>query len=285
MISNSLYSSYSEAEIISMSPVSGGSINECFRIELADGDRLFLKRNLDSEEFRNMFTTEAKGLHLLERAGAHVPKVISAANEGGFQLLILEYIQPQEITLKAWERAGEMLAGVHRQKGELFGLDYDNFMGSLPQINSQSSDFFEFFALNRLLHQAKIARDSNCMDRTMAIGIEKLCAKLDTLIPNEPPGLVHGDLWSGNLLLSGTEAYLIDPAVAYSHREVDLAMTTLFGAFPSVFYESYQSTYPLEKGWQQRLDIFNLYPLLVHLNLFGEAYYNQVAAIVKKYSY
>lgn len=282
MIPQNLYAAVSDAPVTQATPVPGGSINEAFHLQLADGTHLFLKRNT-AAAFPGMFDKEAQGLSLLRNAGAPVPGFINQWEEAAFQYLLLEYILPASLDTRQWREAGRTLANLHRHTAERFGLDHPNYMGSLVQENTPCENFTSFFAEYRLGTQLKLGRDAGLVDPSVLRSFERLCSRLNELLPAEPPALVHGDLWTGNLYESSRGAVFIDPAVAYSHREADLAMSTLFGRFPSTFYTAYSEIFPPEPGWEQRAEIFNLYPLLVHVNLFGRSYLEEVLRIVRRY--
>ncbi|MFZ1692867.1 MAG: fructosamine kinase family protein, partial [Flavobacteriales bacterium] len=160
----------------------------------------------------------------------------------------------------------------------------DNYIGSLKQVNTPAADWPSFFIHQRLEPQLRMARDAKRVEAGMAFRFERLFAKLDQLITVEPPALLHGDLWSGNFICdANAQPVLIDPAVYYGHREMDIAMTKLFGGFDSGFYAAYNDAWPMERGWEERMDLCNLYPLLVHVNLFGGGYAAQVEAALRRF--
>ena len=264
-------------------PVSGGCINRCYQLETSSGN-YFLKYN-DATLYPEMFASEAKGLKLLAAADAiDVPAVISCGEEGSFSFLILEWIESGRREKNFWADFGMRLAQMHRCTAEKSGLDHDNYIGSLPQSNRESNNWIDFFIHERLEPQLKLARDSGLIASPDEKSFEKLISKLPQLIPVEKPALLHGDLWNGNFLVNPKgKASLIDPAVYYGHREMDLAMTKLFGGFDSEFYSAYNEVFPLEKGFESRTDIHNLYPLLVHVNLFGGGYVEQVKEILNRF--
>lgn len=254
------------------SAVSGGSINSCYKL-LQGNKKYFIKVN-DLASYPRMFSKEAEGLNLIRSTGTiKTPEVLLEGAESGYQFLILEWVESGPNTTKAQEALGSSLAAMHRNKNQKFGLDHWNYMGSLRQSNRYHDNQADFFINERLLPQIEIANDKKLLDKTVNSDFEVLFNRLKNLLPPEEASLVHGDLWSGNYMIDTTDnAVLIDPAVSYSHREVDLAMSTLFGGFSPVFYEAYHSVYPLEKGWLERTSLWNLYPLLIHLNLFGTSY-------------
>ncbi len=269
--------------IISTKPLSGGSINNAFEIETSVGN-FFLKYNMASK-FPQMFQKEAKGLECLRNTAAiDVPEILKTGETGGLAYLLLSYVKSSPASTDFWKIFGKQLAALHGNYASKFGLDHDNYMGSLTQSNRFHEKWDDFFVHERLVPQVKIARDSGEIGKTMVAAFERLYTKLNEICPPAKPSLVHGDLWSGNFMVNGQgKPCLIDPAVYYGHPEVDIAMSTLFGGFDQTFYEVYNEFNPLEKGWRNRLDIYNLYPLLVHVNLFGGGYVHQVQRIVAKF--
>lgn len=262
--------------------VGGGDINQAAKIFAASGD-LFIKWHSSAPQ--GMFTAEAKGLHLLASAEAiKVPTVITAHDVPAF--LVLEWFEttrPKDTNLVA-ERLGEGLANLHRVSAAEHGLDHDNFIGRLPQSNQQHATWAEFYGEQRIRQQMEIARQLKCLPPEREKLLSALIQKLSDLVPDAPPVLLHGDLWGGNYSTTTDDTPIIyDPAVYYGHREVDLAMTRLFGGFPPCFYEAYDATYPLETGYQERIELYQLYPLLVHLTHFGGHYGNSVDAIARRY--
>ncbi len=184
----------------------------------------------------------------------------------------------------AMKDLGIRLANMHLHRHTHYGFHTDNYMGSLAQQNHESVDWVAFFVKNRLLPQIELASFKNLLDINDALLFDKLIEKLPSLYEKERPSLVHGDLWSGNVIFSNLqEPVLIDPATYYGNREVDMGMTRLFGGFSGAFYEAYQQTYPLKRGWEQRCEIWNLYPLLIHLNLFGRGYLKQIKSVLNKF--
>jgi len=276
-------SAHRGATITGFSFAGGGCINHGGRLATSQGV-YFLKWN-DLQKFPGMFAAEAKGLSLLRKSNAlEIPEVIYTGNAGSFQFLLLEYIEEGKRDRNYWKNMGEGLAVLHRTSANEFGLDHDNYIGSLSQKNRKSTFWVEFFVEQRLKVQLKIARDANRIDHGLSKQFDALFSKLPSLLPEEPPSLLHGDLWGGNIMVtSAGQPCLIDPAVYYGHREADLAMTQLFGGFDSSFLESYQEFYPLHVGYEDRFELYNLYPLLVHVNLFGGGYRRQVVSIVERF--
>ena len=264
-------------------PLSGGSINEVLKISASSGNYC-LKWN-SASRYPRMFEKEAKGLEILRAScEVKVPTVDHWGETGNTAYLLLEFINSAGSAPNFWRDFGQRLAGLHRHTHEFFGLDHDNYMGSLEQSNRQHTDWCSFFISERLEVQLRYGKNHGLLPSNVIRSVEKVYRRLPEIFPPGFPSLLHGDLWSGNYM-NGPSGYvcLIDPAVYYGHREIDIAMTRLFGGFDLEFYESYNDSWPLEKGWESRVDIFNLYPLLVHANLFGESYIGSIERIVKRF--
>ncbi len=264
-------------------PLSGGDINDAFRIETNKG-QFFLKYN-SASRYPGMFLKEAKGLSLLSQAAeVDIPDVVDAGETASHSYLLLEFMKTAPQKKDFWEAFGIALARLHRHTSDSFGLDHDNYIGSLPQSNYLHNTWISFFISERLERQARMARDKGLIDRPFLNKLEKLYAQLPGIIPVEPPSLIHGDLWSGNYMTGPLgHAVIIDPAVYYGHREMDIGMSRLFGGFGEAFYQAYNQEYEMEPGWIDRVDIYNLYPLLVHVNLFGGGYIGSVESILRQF--
>jgi fructosamine-3-kinase len=266
-----------QLKILHFTPVYGGDINQSFKLETNKGN-FFIKLN-DANIYPEMFEKEAKGLQTLRNTDAiYVPEVILTGQVEDTAFLILECIENDGLKNKDfWQSFGYQLAELHRNTNDYFGFEEDNYIGSLIQNNSPDTSWANFYIENRLKYQLKIALNKGFFNPADVENFEKLFEIFPHIIPDELPNLLHGDLWSGNFLASREHGpVLIDPAVYYGSREVDLAMTQLFGGFEDEFYAAYHEAYPLHNGWQQRLKIYQLYPLLVHVNLFGGSYINSV---------
>ncbi len=266
-----------------MMPVYGGDINQSFHLKTSIGD-LFVKIN-DADIYPGMFEKEARGLATIRLTGEiRVPEIIGTGYSGSTAFLVLEYIREGRKGPAFWEHFGRQLAAMHRHTWRQYGLDYDNYIGSLLQINRPDSSWVNFFIQNRLRYQLNLAANRGLADTALIKRFERLFDKLHDLFPVEFPHLLHGDLWSGNFLVDHTgEPVLIDPAIYYGHREMDLAMTRLFGGFDRRFYEAYDEAFPLQPGWEERLPVYQLYPLLVHLNLFGPSYLSSIRSVLDRY--
>ena len=276
-------SNHQEFTIHSAQPLSGGSINNVYLLKANNGQSC-IKYN-KAGAYPGMFEKEEQGLTILRDANeVKVPGVITVQNTGSYSYILLEYISSSKRIPRFMEDFGHSLAALHRHSSVSFGLDHNNFMGSLPQNNTMHDDWSSFFIEERLEPQLMSAKDSGYFSRDDSACFQRLFNQFHKICPAEKPSLVHGDLWGGNYIISEEgRACLIDPAVYYGHREVDIAMSTLFGGFDPEFYSSYNEAYPMEKGWKERLDIYNLYPLLVHLNLFGAGYLGSIERIIRRF--
>ncbi len=267
-------------------PVSGGDINHASRLEMQDGSSYFLKYHSGSDA--DMFEKEKRGLALLRKhtEGILVPEVIAIGFAKGPNVgyLIMDFVDSGAPDTSFYKKFGENLARLHKVTNENFGLDHDNYIGRLPQSNRRHSTWIDFFISERLEPQIQMAVNSGQLSSSVRKNFDQLFKELPNLFPIEPPALLHGDLWSGNFMCSKRkEPVLIDPAVYFGHREMELAFTQLFGRFDNRFYESYEESYPLNPGFSKRKDVYNLYPLLVHTNLFGGSYSYQVKSYLARF--
>lgn len=257
--------------------VGGGSINETYRLQF-DDSKVFCKVN-SATNFPGLFVKEKAGLALLEKQGViKTPSVIDCFEAFGHQVLILEWVEEGLRTETFWKKFGEQLAALHHVTTESFGLEEDNYMGSVPQQNKRQKDWIAFFTKQRLQPLITKCTEKNLLGPNHLQLFEKLFLLLpDIFETTQKPSLLHGDLWSGNFICSHNhEPVLIDPAVYYGHRSMDLAMTTLFGGFHTSFYEAYDYHYSFPANYEEQLAICNLYPLLIHLYLFGRSYLPQI---------
>lgn len=272
-------------EILRITPIGGGCINEAYCVILDDNQKFFLKAN--SSQHQNLFQSERLGLQALSSTqGPPVPKVITCATAGQTQFLVMQHIQPGRQTPSTMCNFGQQLALMHNElTSDTAGFSSNNFIGATPQINTPDTDWLRFFAQNRLLFQAQLACTNGRLSSADLDMIQQLAAKLDDYLPRPAKfSLLHGDLWGGNYLIdTNGVVVLIDPAVYYGHPEADLAMTYLFGGFDSDFYAGYNSVNPIPRDFRQRISLYNLYHLLNHLNLFGSSYYQSVISTVKNY--
>ncbi|HKZ67423.1 MAG TPA: fructosamine kinase family protein [Chitinophagaceae bacterium] len=271
-------------------PVPGGDINHCYCL-YAHNAKYFLKVN-DAKRYSRMFEKEANGLQALSNglptlermATLIVPEVIKCGIEKQQQYLLLEWIEAGKAKSNSWENFGAALATMHQQPQSYFGWEEDNFIGNLPQYNTKHNSWHLFYTECRIMPLVEMLFNAGAFNKQNVIDAENLCKRFEQLFPQEPPALLHGDLWSGNFMITSTgEAAIYDPAVYYGHREMDIGMTKLFGGFDQRFYTAYNEVYPLEKSWLQRLSLAQLYPLLVHAALFGGHYVMSVRNIIKQF--
>jgi fructosamine-3-kinase len=264
----------------------GGDINEAFQLSLADGRRVFAKLNERAPP--GFFEAEARGLRWLADAGAlGLPEVLGVGDgeAGASAFLLLEWIEPARRARDFDERLGQGLAALHRAGAPAFGLDRDNFIALLPQDNRTEATWAAFYRTRRLEPLFERARQRGFWDRTLDRPRDELLARLPELVgPDEPPARLHGDLWGGNLHVgSRGQPLLIDPAVYAGHREIDLAMMRLFGGFDERVFDAYAASHPLAPGHRERVTLYQLYPLLVHLCTFGTGYLGQVKSCLARY--
>lgn len=270
-------------EIKSIRLIGGGSINKTFQLK-TNTENYFVKYN-NANLFPEMFRKEAIGLKILSDAKEiNVPRIVLFEETGVYSFLILEFIESGKQDIKFWTNFGHSLGKLHKHSNSFFGLDHDNYIGSLQQSNRKHNDWVTFYIEERLEPQIILAKDDHKIESSLVKNFEKLYSVLPEIFPIEKPSLIHGDLWSGNFIINEKGmACILDPAVHYAFREMDIAMSKLFGGFSNEFYEAYNEEFPMEKGWQYRIDICNLFPLMVHVNLFGEGYIGSVKSIVKQF--
>ncbi len=270
-------------QIVNQRSVGGGCIAQTTMLETISGKTYFLKSGFSN----GIFLNEANGLNELRKADCiRIPQVIAVDQ----QFLLLEHIRSGAKANSFFIEFGQQFASLHQFTSQQFGFYENNFIGASPQINTSKEqpeqDWTDFYFNNRLLYQFKLAERNGYSDedfRNLFIKIEHLIKSILNE-SDEAPTLLHGDLWGGNYMVDENgKAVLIDPAVYYGHREADLAMTKLFGGFNTDFYRSYNSSYPLKEGYEYRENIYLLYHVLNHLNLFGLSYKSQAVQLMKSY--
>lgn len=264
-------------KIIQLPIGSGKLITESGRI-------FFLKSGSTSRTYQ----CEANGLKELKKSGKiRIADIISVGNN----YILTEYIESGSHSSGFFDSFGRAFARMHKYTADCFGFYENNYIGANEQLNipdeNEKNNWIFFYFNKRLMYQYRLAEKNGFVNERLKTGFIKLESKIEDILKDslEPPTLLHGDLWSGNFLcsLSG-EAVLIDPAVYYGHREADLAMTKLFGGFPSSFYEAYRAEFPLKTGWEYREGLYKLYHVLNHLNIFGTSYLYEAEYLINQYT-
>lgn len=274
-----------DGHIINVSTLSGGDINNAACLHTKDS-RFFIKWN-DAPNALKMFESEANGLISISNTKTiFTPKIISCSVYQDKAYLILDFIEAKEdVDNEDLFKFGTQLADLHNCGEDYFGFEEDNFIGTLPQKNSIKKSWSEFYIDNRLRPQLDLAKKQSYLSQISFQSIDSFYNETKDLLAGIRPSLLHGDLWSGNYIISknGTP-YLIDTAAYYGHREVDLAMSELFGDFGESFYQGYNSVFKIDPEYSSRKDLYQLYYLLVHLNLFGRSYEGACLRIIRKFS-
>ncbi|MCH9684132.1 MAG: fructosamine kinase family protein [Deltaproteobacteria bacterium] len=262
------------AAVVQAKPLSGGDINEAWAVQCGDG-WVFVKSRPGAPA--STFSVEARGLQWLAQTNAlRTPAVLAYGEDPPF--LALEQLTPGPPRDDFDATLGRGLAAMHRDGPAQFGLDHTNFIARLTQDNTPTDDWPTFYWERRLQPQLRLATDAGLADAGLRRELDALASRLPSRCgPPEPPARLHGDLWGGNLMVDdqGMPA-LIDPAVYGGHREIDLAMMQLFGGFSARVLAAYDEAHPLAPGATQRVPLYQLYPLLVHVNLFGGSYLGAV---------
>lgn len=285
VIRQKLSNYFSSHENLNIQPIGGGSINQTYCLH-AGKKKFFCKIN-STNTFPHLFLKEKNGLERIAMTNTiTVPTIIDFFEAEGQQILLLEWIEEGPRTERFWKAFGESLAALHQNTAAGFGLDEDNYMGSVPQSNCVHFAWTDFFLHERLQPMIKRCAECNLLTPVHQRQFENLFPKLKSLFePAVKSSLLHGDLWSGNFMCNQIgEPVLIDPAVYYGHPSVDLAMTTLFGGFHHLFYEAYNDSSPFPANYKEQWAVCNLYPLLVHLYLFGRSYLSQIEETLKRFS-
>ncbi len=279
-------------------PVHGGDINKSYGMQLSNNEILFMKANEKAKV--DYFVKEAHNLRAISQTKAiKTPNVFGFGTENGeevgYSFLLLDFVELGDINESFWERFANNLVNMHKadtsifinkedlDKNLIYGFYEDNYIGHTKQINTPKSNWIDFFRENRLDYQFKMAESH--FEKDDFAKITKLLDKLENfLVEPKKPSLLHGDLWAGNVMCDKvSDAMIIDPACYVGNPEADIAMTELFGGFSGRFYEEYKKSGLLQEGYSERRDLYNLYHLLNHLNMFGKSYLSAVKAIIEKY--
>ena len=263
--------------------ISGGDISSAFLLKTSK-NHYFLKVN-SSDYAHTMFLREMSGLNSISKTNTiNTPKVFKCGIHKGLSFLLMEYVETKSPSNRDFELLGNQLALLHKVTKNEFGFEEDNFIGSLPQSNRKHNSWIKFYLEERMIPQIQLALSNNLLsskDVPSKHSMNNVCKEFFNGIT---PSLLHGDLWSGNFLIaSDGTPYLIDPAVYYGHHEVDIAMSKLFGGFGMPFYKAYQGHFQFDSLTNGRIELYQLYYLLVHLNLFGSSYVGSVNKILFKY--
>lgn len=269
--------------LLELVPHGSSSFHKTYKAITSEGEYFVKANSLSGTE--GMFVAEAKGLALLRSTKSiGVPVVIECGSLSGFNFLVLEFILTGKRISEYQERFGEQLAQLHMHRSGEFGLDHHNYIGTIPQQNTPSVSGANFMITQRYEPLLKRGAQKGVVPISLQRKFELLFNKLEHLLPQEPASLIHGDLWNGNCIAgSDGKAWLIDSAVYYGYRESDLAMMKLFGGFDASCYLAYLNVYEPEAGWKERISLFQIYPLLVHLNLFGTGYLPGLRDAINEY--
>lgn len=269
--------------VTKLTPLSGGMIGTVYRVDLNDGTQIVAK--VASEASGTLDIEGYMLQYLAENSALPVPEVLHSSKA----LLLITYLQGNSsLTESVQEHAAELLAALHSVSAPQFGLERDTLIGGLHQPNPQSNSWVEFFRDHRLIHMVQMAVEEKQMPPHMLERMLNFCGNLENWI-DEPkqPSLIHGDMWTTNILASnGKISGFVDPAIYYAHPEIELAFSTLFGTFGQAFFNRYSQLRPIQPDfWETRRDIYNLYPLLVHVRLFGGGYLRQVDQTIRHFGY
>ncbi|MBA82560.1 MAG: fructosamine kinase [Leeuwenhoekiella sp.] len=271
-------SEYLDSPITQTSALTGGDINDVYKLDTRNNS--YVVKTNDANAYPDMFKLEKLGLDELAKTKTfRTPCTLHTGNFENKNFLILEYIASAPKTSNFDQIFGEKLAKMH-QTSSAFGFIKDNYIGSLPQHNDEEPDAASFYISQRLEPQFRLAQERGYTFDNL----DSFYSRIENLIPDEAAALIHGDLWSGNFMVSEDgQPALIDPATCYAPREMDLALMRLFGGFSNTVFESYERIFPLAADWEKRIELWQLYYILVHVNLFGGHYYASAKAILRKY--
>lgn len=266
--------------VVDSHPISGGCIAKSQRLFLNNKQSVFIKEMV--QPITGMFHSEAEGLKALSDSAVIATPQVLFQNEF---CLVMSFISSGSASSDFDEQLGRQLAELHAQTVDKFGYRMDTFCGATRQPNPRLKDGIRFYQQHRFDYLARKCLKQGVLSKQDMHGIESICLRLEQLVPFQNPALLHGDLWRGNVHVGPMgEPVLIDPAVYWGWPEADLAMTKLFGGFSSRFYHAYEEVRPLERGWEGRVDLYNLWHLLNHLLLFGESYLPDLRQVIHKYA-
>lgn len=264
--------------------ITGGNINQVYKVYNPVLGPYIVKVN-ENAKYPQLFEKEKNGLlELRKNKQLFTPAVIKVETIKNDQCLLLEYIEEKLPSDQFWINFGTGLAAQHQITNNNFGFYEDNYIGSLVQHNAMKQNWTDFLVGERFIPMLKLAVDKAIISHSERKKLEAIYSFIDELWPKEKPALLHGDLWAGNFLVGNeNKPVLIDPATYYGHREMDIGMMHLFGGFNKLLFNHYNIVYPLEAGWENRLKYNQLYPLLVHLNIFGRIYLERTLSITNEF--
>ncbi len=259
-------------EIQGIQEISGGDINSSYKVNTKQGD--FFLKVISGKLGHDILFAEKGNLEFLSRIKKiRIPEIIDFGQTGNESCLLIEYLEFTSTDVKFWENFGHQLAQLHLESSDQFGSNKNNFIGRLEQCNQYRKAQKDHIWLDRFLPQIQSIEKANLLDLRTLKALYTLESVISRNIPVEPASAIHGDLWSGNFSsINDSNPVIYDPASSYSHREFDLSMMCLFGTIPSNFFSAYHACYPLEKDWQRRMSLFQIYYLMVHINMFGNSY-------------
>lgn len=273
-----------DTSIVGSRSLSGDDTASVYKLDFADKTSSILKynRNIGSV---NMFETEVSGLqHIASTNTIATPSVLNYGTHNDISFILMEYVKGKSPSKEDYKKLGYQIAQLHDYTSENFGLDDDNFIGSLEQKNNLIDNWIDFYSEQRLGFQIKMAIKKGLLINSEIPSVDDIKTCLQSYCKKVKPSLIHGDLWNGNFIVSEDgRPYLIDPSVSYSHSEMDIAMSRLFGGFDSSFYQAYHNEKPITEYYEARIEIYQLYYLLVHLNIFGTSYYGSIKRILNNH--
>lgn len=271
------FSQFTSSTISTIQPLSGGDINDVYKIDSSSGS--FVVKINSSSRFPEMFQKEAKGLQLLGQCDAiEVPEVVYFNDSSDQQILVMTFIERGQASDF---QTGEGLAALHQISNENYGLDHDNYIGSLLQYNKPNKNWIDFLFERRWQKQLDMmsASSRNSLEKDL----HQIKEKLPNMLEVKKPSLLHGDLWSGNYFPGQKRPVLYDPAVYFGDPIVDLAMMELFGSISSATADAYLQNSDIQSDWQSLIPLYQIYPLMVHVNLFGSSYLGSAKRAINTY--
>ncbi len=272
-----------DIKVKSLHSVAGGDISAAYKLE-ANDKNYFIKAN-NKQEAERMFKTEMLGLQEIEKSNTiAVPHVHLVDKVEDTAFILMDFVESRKPNSKDYKHFGRNMAAMHQVEQDSFGFAEDNFIGSLPQSNKNHADWAEFYWAERIESQLKFSLERESLKPADIPEKERVMKVFNQVFGDVKPVLLHGDLWGGNYLIATDGSpVLIDPAVYYGHFMVDIAMTKLFGGYDKEFYDAYHEIHPKPEYYNEQIALYQLYYLLVHLNLFGSSYRSSVVDIMQRF--